>query len=229
MKWAWENDSGHNGNYEDMCEYAAQGGHPEVLKWLHEQGCDWNDRMMCGTAAGAGHLEVLKYVREEGCECDWSVCMFAAKRGHLEVLQWLWDNDCRWTDDGNDRMCHEAAAGGHLEVLQWARAHDCPWNERTCAEAALRGHLEVLKWARAQGRAVQVDPTKLKLKPPGTKRWKPTCDIMLSNCAFKFNLRRYTQAARGMRDVAHKSLMSERTRRWRVGSGLKSRTSNGGL
>jgi hypothetical protein len=29
------------------------------------------------------------------------------------------------------------------------------------------------------------------LKPPGTKRLKVTCDIMLSTSAFKFNLRRY--------------------------------------
>jgi hypothetical protein len=33
-----------------------------------------------------------------------------------------------------------------------------------------------------------------KLKPPGTKRLKLKCDILLSNSAFKFNLRRYTTA-----------------------------------
>jgi hypothetical protein len=38
---------------------------------------------------------------------------------------------------------------------------------------------------------VQVDPSKLKLKPPGTKRLKLMCDILLSTSAFKFNLRRY--------------------------------------
>jgi hypothetical protein len=44
----------------------------------------------------------------------------------------------------------------------------------------------------ALGRAVQVDPTKPKLKPPGTKRLKLKCDILPSTSAFKFNLRRYT-------------------------------------
>ena len=46
-----------------------------------------------------------------------------------------------------------------------------------------------------QGRAVQVDPIKPTLKPPGTNRLKLKCDILLSNFAFKFNLRRYTKAA----------------------------------
>ena len=32
---------------------------------------------------------------------------------------------------------------------------------------------------------------KPKLKPPGTKRLKLKCDILLSTSAFKFNLRRY--------------------------------------
>jgi len=47
------------------------------------------------------------------------------------------------------------------------------------------------------GRAVQVDPMKPKLKPPGTKRLKLKCDILLSTLAFKFNLRRYIQVRPG--------------------------------
>ena len=41
---------------------------------------------------------------------------------------------------------------------------------------------------------MQVDPIKPKLKPPGTKRLKLKCDILLSTSAVKFNLRRYTLA-----------------------------------
>jgi len=44
--------------------------------------------------------------------------------------------------------------------------------------------------AGRHGRAVQVDPIKLTLKVPGTKRLKLKCDGPLSNFAFKFNLRR---------------------------------------
>ena len=46
------------------------------------------------------------------------------------------------------------------------------------------------------GRAVQVDPIKPKLKPPGTKRLKLNCDILVSSSAFEFNLRRYTTGKR---------------------------------
>jgi hypothetical protein len=42
--------------------------------------------------------------------------------------------------------------------------------------------------------AVHIDPIKPKLKPPGTKRLKLKCDILLSSFAFKFNLRRYIEA-----------------------------------
>ena len=39
---------------------------------------------------------------------------------------------------------------------------------------------------------MQVDPIKPQLKPPGTKRLKLKCDILLSTFAFRF-LRRYTK------------------------------------
>jgi hypothetical protein len=40
---------------------------------------------------------------------------------------------------------------------------------------------------------VQVDTIKPKLKPPGTKRLKLKCDILLSTSAFRFSLRRYNK------------------------------------
>ena len=43
------------------------------------------------------------------------------------------------------------------------------------------------------GKAVQVDSMKPKLKPPGTKRSKLKCDILLSIYALEFILRRYTR------------------------------------
>jgi hypothetical protein len=40
---------------------------------------------------------------------------------------------------------------------------------------------------------VQVKPISPKLKPPGTKRLKLKCDILLSTSAFKYNSRRYSK------------------------------------
>ena len=47
-----------------------------------------------------------------------------------------------------------------------------------------------------RGEAVQVDPFKPKLKPPGTKRLKLKYDELPSNFAFKFNLRRYSEGSK---------------------------------
>jgi hypothetical protein len=44
----------------------------------------------------------------------------------------------------------------------------------------------------ARGRAVQVDPIKPMLKPPGTQLLKLNCDVLLSTSALKFYLRRYS-------------------------------------
>jgi hypothetical protein len=43
--------------------------------------------------------------------------------------------------------------------------------------------------------AVQLDSSKLMLKPPGTKRLKLKYDEMLSSLAFNLKLRRYGTAA----------------------------------
>ena len=45
---------------------------------------------------------------------------------------------------------------------------------------------------------MQLDPTKPKLKPPGTERSKLNCDVLLSTSAFKINLRRYTTGGQAM-------------------------------
>jgi len=48
---------------------------------------------------------------------------------------------------------------------------------------------------QCRGRAVQVDPIEPTLKAPGTKRLKLKYDVALSNFAFNFNLRRYTEVS----------------------------------
>jgi hypothetical protein len=50
---------------------------------------------------------------------------------------------------------------------------------------------------------VQVDPIKPTLKAPGTKRLKLNYDELLSNFAFKFNLRRYDVGGAQVPAAAH--------------------------
>jgi hypothetical protein len=61
-----------------------------------------------------------------------------------------------------------------------------------------------------RGEAVQVDPMKINLKPPGTKRLKLQSDVLLSTSAFKFNLRRYT-------GVIRENMNMERRKVWLPG------------
>jgi 4-hydroxy-3-methylbut-2-enyl diphosphate reductase IspH len=51
---------------------------------------------------------------------------------------------------------------------------------------------------------------KPKLKPPGTKRLKLNCDILLSTSAFKFNLRRYTVDNSILHKLAHGELVESK-------------------
>jgi hypothetical protein len=58
-----------------------------------------------------------------------------------------------------------------------------------------------------EGREVQVDPMNPKLRPPGSKRLKLNCDVLLSTSAFKFKLRRYTKKKGGDYDYKEKPVV----------------------
>ena len=107
--------------YRYASEYAALGGHLEVLKWLHANNCLW-DAWTCEHAARGGYLEVLKWLRINDYSWDTWTCSNAAKSGHLNVLKWARENGCPWDED----TCAMAAQGGHLEIVKWARENGCP-------------------------------------------------------------------------------------------------------
>ena len=57
--------------------------------------------------------------------------------------------------------------------------------------------MSIAKAAHAVRRCMSTHPIKSTLKAPGTKRLKLNYDNLLSNSAFKFNLRRYNAAGVG--------------------------------
>ncbi|WZN61835.1 ankyrin repeat protein [Chloropicon roscoffensis] len=133
---------------ERTCDWAAYGGHLEVIKWLRAKGCPW-DVETSFMAAYGGHLELVKWLRAKGCPWNEKTSSNAAHGGHLEVLQWLRAQDppCPWDDD----VCYYAAGNGHLDVLRWARRQGCPWDTQAPCAAAKNGHLKVLKWLIKEG------------------------------------------------------------------------------
>ena len=78
-----------------VCQWAAWGGHLEVLQWARQNDCPW-DEGTCSYAAKGGHLEVLQWARQNDCPWDEGTCWTAARYGHLEVLQWARQNGCPW-------------------------------------------------------------------------------------------------------------------------------------
>ena len=76
-----------------------------------------------------------------------------------------------------------AAGGGVVRVPEALRA---------AAGRVARGDHDWRRRGRGQGMAVHVQPMKHVLKVSGTKRLNLKCDKLLSNVAFKLNLRRYS-------------------------------------
>jgi hypothetical protein len=131
-----------------VCEYAARGGHWDVLEYAANNGCGW-DEDTCKYIAQHGNLEVLKWARTNGNVCPWDerTCASAAENCHIETLKWAIANGCPCDTD----VCAILAKGGDLETLKWVRRNDCPWDERTCTLAAQFGHTETWKWALTNG------------------------------------------------------------------------------
>ena len=51
---------------EETCEYAAEGGHLEVLQWARANGCPWDKRTLISARKGC-HVELLNWAIANGC------------------------------------------------------------------------------------------------------------------------------------------------------------------
>ena len=68
-----------------VCQWAAWGGHLQVLQWAHQNDCPWNEKT-CKEAASGGQLEALKWARENGCPWDEDTRELAAAHlGYVET------------------------------------------------------------------------------------------------------------------------------------------------
>jgi hypothetical protein len=84
-----------------------------VLQWARANGCPWNEQV-CTYAAQGGHLEVLQWARTNGSPWNDATCYWAAQSGHLEVLKWVIANGCPYNRDrlrGIPRVKEWLAAG----------------------------------------------------------------------------------------------------------------------
>lgn len=137
-------------------EYAAKGGHIDILRLLQEHGVPWTDKTALNAAVG-GDVDCFRWLVNKGCPWDREACFEAAAiEGHVPLVRWFLNvlNDTeaeRYFDGG---LLTELAYTGKTEMLQLAHEIN-DLNEHNdgylCENAASGGHLDTLKWLHQIG------------------------------------------------------------------------------
>jgi hypothetical protein len=133
---------------EWLCDWAAQGGHVEVMRWARAHGHKTTDKT-AWFAAKFGRLEMLEWLRGDGCWMDIDLVMrAAANNGHIRVVEYAHTHGATL----DPRLMNVAALGGSVVVLEWLIAHGCPLAKGEAIRLAVkREHLEFADRALAAG------------------------------------------------------------------------------
>jgi hypothetical protein len=133
----------------DLCKYAAEFGHLDLLIWANQNKFIMNKNLM-EVATDNGRTNIVKwlltntkfefpsgrnytrqYVRY------FNLADFAAAHNDLELL--------KMTNSGFSRDClNHAASNGNIKMLKWLFKKNCTGSEYTSACAARNGHLEAM-------------------------------------------------------------------------------------
>jgi len=137
---------------EDVCMYAARGGHIELLKLLRSKGFIFN-HTIAKYAALYNHMDALRWLLDNGCPW-WNADTLnsVAINGDLETLKWL--SDCKdvWVNGWVSRYAYKAASiSGNLDMLKWIVSVDDTKFDRMskyeCVRVSIKkGHIEIVKW-----------------------------------------------------------------------------------
>ena len=104
---------------EYICEYAALGGHLNIIKWAKQLGCEM-DSNTCTNAAKGGHFDLLKSVRlNYGCDWDIFTSAAAAESGQLEILKWLIKGGCPHDTNWCLQSKHASIVKYMMEEVGW--------------------------------------------------------------------------------------------------------------
>jgi len=123
---------------------AAYRGNLEMVKYCVANECHI-DEMACEYAAENGHLECLKYLREE-VKAPWGsgTASWAAAYGHLHILEYLVERKC---DQFDEDACAFAAAKGQLDCLKYLHeTAKAPWSSWVLQQAHENNHTDCVQY-----------------------------------------------------------------------------------
>lgn len=135
--------------------YAARGGHLDLIRYLRENDFTWDERTI-GSAALYGHLDLIRYMRENdpASPCPWNAESFwmAVIFGNLECMKYMrqGDNPCPWNEYANQL----AAENGDLKSLKWLHEGGpvpCPRSRYMIVMGVRSNQLEVVKYLHETG------------------------------------------------------------------------------
>ena len=137
-------------------DYAAKGGHIDILRLLQEHGVPWTDDTALNAAVG-GDFDCFRWLVNKGCPYGREACFEAAAiEGHVPLVRWFIEtlNHAQEEPYFDGGLLTELAYRGKTEVLKVA--HDVnEFREHVddyfCENAASGGHLDTLKWLRHVG------------------------------------------------------------------------------
>lgn len=168
IKWVWDQGVRENSDCGKVCAIAAKKGHFELLKWLISNKFSYSNTLSDYAAVG-GHLEIVQWTFDLGCK-GINILKAAVKGGNIRILDWLSTqgiNDPTWiyfyaVDEGQLQVLKWARMKGcewpdpfiitlpfrdNLEMFQWSVENGySPPNH--CWKYV---YLNILKWGKGKG------------------------------------------------------------------------------
>jgi Ankyrin repeats (3 copies)/Ankyrin repeats (many copies) len=123
--------------------YAAEGGHMEIVKFMIEKGATCFNTAMAYAAKG-GNMEIVKLMIEKEV-IDFDLGMsYAAKGGNMEIVKFMIEKGATCF---NTAMAY-AASGGRMEIVKLMIAKGATDFDWAMTHAAKGGHMEIVKYLK---------------------------------------------------------------------------------
>lgn len=161
-------------NRTTICQYAAEIGDLECLKYAHEHDCPLNKDYCTANAALGDHLECLIYACENGCLLNVLACTYAAIGGSTNCLKYIFEDgphekDLKeimkkmGTDDEDDsdgesstfsfrnEIMNGAIESGNLACVKYLHGHGCSLEIENAKEVARCHNMPLLEYILEYG------------------------------------------------------------------------------